>query len=166
MCQNLWDGRRAGETCHFVQRSTSLMNKRLYYALRRRFEASGVNVICGDLGENWHSGGTDVPFDGILCDFFILREDGESWRVGRRLHQADRHTLQWKSKMTECVTWQQRRLNSVKCVIVVNPRHPTWAHFMAFKPNKQKRQQKNVVTFPTWSKRCPNPCVHDGNETE
>lgn len=23
-------------------------------------------------------GGTDVPFDGILCDFFILREDGES----------------------------------------------------------------------------------------
>ena len=83
MCQNLWDGRRAGETCHFVQRSTSLMNKRLYYALRRRFEASGVNVICGDLGENWHSGGTDVPFDGILGDFFHF-ERGWGKLTGRQ----------------------------------------------------------------------------------
>lgn len=77
MCQNLWDGRRAGETCHFVQRSTSLMNKRLYYALRRRFEASGVNVICGDLGENWHSGEHRCPF---WWDIMWLFHFERGWR--------------------------------------------------------------------------------------
>lgn len=53
--------RRCVKTCEMEEeprrpailcRDRPLMNKRVYYALRRRFEASGVNVICGDLGGN------------------------------------------------------------------------------------------------------------------
>lgn len=72
--QNLWDGRRAGETCHFVQWSTSLMNKQpLHCALRRRYDGiqtRGVNIMRRDTDEQrWEiclfffgGGGTDATF--------------------------------------------------------------------------------------------------------
>lgn len=37
--------------------------------------------------------------------FFVFEKGGRKlWRVGKRLQEADRHPLLWKSKMTELIS--------------------------------------------------------------
>jgi len=88
-CQNLWDGRRAGETCHFVLWSTSHMNKQPPHYALSRFDGIHWKGQMSLVHTNaWIRSTETAPFrttDSLVWywekvrSFFVCKTAGQSW---------------------------------------------------------------------------------------